>query len=247
MSEKRNPNNLSLLQAALDGADCGLPEFLELYKKIEKESPNRLREWEAKFNSHKYPEDRLTWVKYYNYENSKAVTELNSITGGTLAQALLGLIIQNINQENLVQISLRICGYLLHVSKPTVTKSIKILIDHGYIAAVKTDGINTDGTIYMLNPDIAIVGSANQKVLQSKWLSIFEASQNFDPVNQYSRLSHSKEVIRTTYSTFKDSEGNIITYNSLYAENLKTLEDQRKEENKKRKEENKKAQSSPQD
>lgn len=242
MSEKRNPNNLSLLQAALDGADCGLPEFLELYKKIEKESPTRLKEWEAKFNSHRYPEDRLTWVKHYNYENCRAVAELNSVKGGTTAQALLNILIQSINQENLVQISLRICSYLLHVSKHTTINSVKILQNYGFIAAVKTDTTNKDGTIYMLNPDIAIVGSANQKALQSKWISIFEASQNFDPINQYSRLSHSKESVYTTYNTFKDSEGNIITFNSFYAEDLKALEEQQKQEK-----QNKKAQSSPQD
>lgn len=156
--KKNKQKKTSIMQALEDLKSSGgdieavnkliyqLEENKELQEVVEKIFRNRL-----------YPEKSLTWLKLRGDVEFSRFLSPNAVT-------ILIAMCQNMRQGNLLQISQRKIMAITSISSPkAVVKALDELISVGAIA-VRLKGTSHRSPVYMVNPEIATVGTENKKL-----------------------------------------------------------------------------------
>lgn len=135
-----------------------------------------------------YNNDNITWYRHYFSEIPRSLS--------ANANIILTLMCNVMAQGNLVQLSWQdiIDGTGIR-NKKSIQTAIKDLLDNGCIA-IKCNGDKRNATIYMVNPDIAIIGKPTNLHNQfwelitheefNKWLSIKHD------------ITYSREIVKRT-------------------------------------------------
>lgn len=135
-----------------------------------------------------YNNDNITWYRHYFSEISRILS--------TNANIVLALMCNVMAQGNLVQLSWQniIDGTGIR-NKKSIQTAIKDLQDNGCIA-IKFKGDKRNATVYMINPEIAIVGK-NTSLHNKFWELI-----THDEFNKWSAIKHditySREIVKRT-------------------------------------------------
>lgn len=159
---KKNKKKKTTAEQFIDDLiSSGIPLAIELKKYFE-ENKNKLKEVDERFYSHIYPNKNLKWTKkYINLEIYKIISPSSFL----IFDAISNLI----NKNNLVQISQKeIIEFTECKNKRTVSKSLKELIEKGFIA-IKLKGNTKRNNIYMINPEITTIGKGNQEKLKKEF------------------------------------------------------------------------------
>lgn len=156
--KKNKQKKTSIMQALEDLKSSGgdieavnklihqLEENKELQEVVEKIFRNRL-----------YPEKSLTWLKLRGDVEFSRFLSPNAVT-------ILIAMCQNMRHGNLLQISQRKIMAITSISSPkAVVKALDELISVGAIA-VRLKGTSHRPPVYMVNPEIATIGTENKKL-----------------------------------------------------------------------------------
>lgn len=139
-------------------------ETLELCDKLLarlNDSYSLQKQVDEKFNSHKYNDKNMTFSKLENFRNLKIINNLSAN-----AIKILFLIIQTVSQNNLIEIRISTFMDVLNMSKPTLNKCLLELVESGAISKIQNRN-KSQGTIYMLNPQIALSGCYTRRYFRS--------------------------------------------------------------------------------
>lgn len=159
-NNEKNPNCLAVKQMALDMLWGDFPSDLQLKDLPEyiESHLSQAKKVDEKFNSHQYPDDKLVFSK-----KNETIPLASLLTVYELS--IIELMMELSGVENLVELSIQdIMNYSGVHNKNTITKSLKRLIDDGFIA-IMFNRNKTHGTVYMLNPNINTIGRVNKNLL----------------------------------------------------------------------------------
>lgn len=135
-----------------------------------------------------YNNDNITWYRHYFSEIPRLLS--------ANANIILTLMCNVMAQGNLVQLSWQniIDGTSIK-SKKSIQTAIKELLNNGCIA-IKFQGDKRNATVYMVNPDIAIVGKTAN--LHNQFWELI----NQDEFNKWYSIKHditySREIVKRT-------------------------------------------------
>lgn len=153
-----NENHSSVVQALLDmkSVGCSIPEIECLLKELQSD-PAKQKKADKLFKSHLYPQKSINWIKYYND------IELERYISGYALQIFMAMA-KNMRTLNLIQVSHNDLVIMTGLDKRTISKFLKELIAKGCIA-IKIPGNRTRASVYMINPQLATVGTGDKKQL----------------------------------------------------------------------------------
>lgn len=160
---KPNKDNSSIRQALLDLKSAGgdADAIAILINQIDN-NKQLLEDAEALFNSHQHPEHSLKWCKLQGDIEFSRFLSANAII-------ILVAMCQNMNHWNLIQISQRTIMEITALkSLKSVGPALQELIDTGCIT-IQIDGTTRRATVYMVNPEIAVVGSKIPNFKDTFW------------------------------------------------------------------------------
>lgn len=148
-----NPNNPTCspcLQALLDLQAVGIitkEQIAELTK-----DADRFAEADALFNKHQYPDSRTSFVQV----NRDVEQPFESYLSAN-AVKIISVMLRNMRKGNLIELGIAECMLATGLAKATAIKALKELVTAGCIA-VKFKRSKTHGTVYMVNPNLGVVG-----------------------------------------------------------------------------------------
>lgn len=160
---KPNKNNSSIMQALLDlKASGGDANSIAILTQQLENNNTILEDADRLFDKHQHPEYVLTWCKLYGNVEFSRFLSVNAL-------AVLIAMCQNMNHWNSLQISYRdIVNITALNSLKSVKPALQELIEKGCIA-VQVPGTTKRPTVYMVNPEIATVGSGIPKLKDIFW------------------------------------------------------------------------------
>ena len=183
-----------------DLISSGIPLGNEL-KKYFKENKEKLKEVDKKFYSHIYPNKNLKWSKHYIKIELHKNIKANSFM-------IFNAISNLINKNNLVKISKKEIIEITNIKDlKTISKSINELIEKGFIT-VKLKGNKQRNTIYMINPELIIIGTGNQNKLKKEFWELTGSKYKLDILNEPSK-------IHNNWLNMIENENYIIGYDKI--------------------------------
>lgn len=163
LQRSNNPNNPScspIIQCLLDMQQVGFPlEPIEQLLESINNNNNKLQKAEQIFKEHQYPDNRTTF-----FQGNRDIELTCFLSSNELK--ILYLMIQVMRKGNLVELSISDIKEYLNIADKTATKALNELKNKGCIA-VQFNRNKTRGTVYMINPTIAIVGNVKKNDLQA--------------------------------------------------------------------------------
>lgn len=155
-SNPHNPDCSSCLQALLELRRAGFRDLItpELLEAIGADKA-KLRKADTEFNAQQHPDSRTSFAQLgrdaiYSHKLSSS------------AMHVLCVLVQNMRKGNLLELSLADCMTATNLSKNTANKALQELQEKGCIAK-QFERSKTHGTVYMVNPEIAVTGK-NRRV-----------------------------------------------------------------------------------
>lgn len=168
-----NPSGSSVLQMLLDcQANGGWPaEALKQMLDAANADPKLCMATDKLFDTHRYPDNSIFWTKH------RRDNELQRILSPE-EKLILDTFEQYMNQSNLLQISSRMLVKCTGLNDRTVRKCLDLLIEKGCLA-VHTNGPSNKAKIYMLNPEIATVGTPTSWVTETNFWKLTGSTYDF--------------------------------------------------------------------
>jgi hypothetical protein len=106
---------------------------------------------EQKLESEKKREKQSPYSNWYQFNKDHTKEMIWLVTNHPKAQAILLFLLDQMDAYNAVMCSYQVFQDALGISKQTITRSIKILKDYGFIAIYKSGTSN----VYVINDDLA--------------------------------------------------------------------------------------------
>lgn len=217
MKNKINAKKTSIMQALEDlKRSGGNKEAVNILIQQLKEDGELEKIVEKRFRERLYPDKSLTWSKLQCDIEFTRFLSPNAVT-------ILTMMCQNMRHGNLLQISQRKISEITSVTSPkAVVKALNELIACGCIA-VRIEGNTRRAPVYMVNPEIATIGTENKKLGFVFWhfadKSETEGEGYRNPKDEWKKLTAAR-----TYSQGNDKqeEGTrIVFFNKINEPNLK--------------------------
>lgn len=212
---EKNPYCLAVKQMALDML-VDFPPDLQL-KDLPEYIDSHLSEAmkvEERFNNHQYPEDTLVFSK-----KNETIPLAYLLTVYELSIIELMMELSGVN--NLVELSIQdIMDYSGVHNRSTITKSLKRLVDDGFIA-VMFNRNKTHGTVYMLNPNINTIGKVNKSLLINTFWKLTGTTKGIksEPQKRWMELMD-KEIYSKGYDR-QEYNGKKYRFNKANEPNIK--------------------------
>lgn len=208
MTKKQpNPQYSPVVQALLDLQAVGV-DTDALLRQIQNDKPT-LKKADDLYDSHQYPNRVLKYAQISNYNETRALTSILKLKGGSSALDVFILATRIIGQELTFQLSTNGIADITGMSKKTVLNSIKLLKKYGFIATVK-DAISKQAAVYMINPALVNVG-------KPKSCNTFNALAGDIALARLRRLNDTDDNYRIANISYKDQSGKICRCNTLIA------------------------------
>lgn len=157
-----NPNNPTCstsVQILLDLQRAGFPlQQIEELLEFANDNNDKLQKADKIFNEHQYPDNNITFFQGNRDLQITCFLSANEMK-------ILYLMMQNMRKGNLVELSIADIKTYIDISDKTATKALNDLKDKGCIA-VQFSRSKTRGTVFMVNPDIAVTGKVKKGELQ---------------------------------------------------------------------------------
>lgn len=198
---KKNKSKKTTTEQFIDDLiSSGVPLGNEL-KKYFKKNKNKLKEVDERFYRHIYPQKNLKWTK--NYINLEIYKIINS-NSFLIFSAISSLI----NKNNLIQISQKEIIELTECkNKRTISKCLKELIEKGFIV-IKLKGNTKRNNIYMINPELTIIGTGNQEKLKKEFWKLTGSIYELGILKEPSK-------IHNFWIDLKENQSYIIGYDKI--------------------------------
>lgn len=170
---------------------------------------------DRKFNSHRYPADKITFTRLSTLDQVPGITQLSD----TAARVLL-LLCQSMGQSCCVRGTTRSLADSWGLERSKLQRGLRELIDYGYIAQIKQGKGRGTVSVYMVNPRIAQQGSINPSQ-QSAYNDLCpELKQKLDLPNNET-IDIGRETIVTSKFTLSPQDELDTTQDKLYASTVK--------------------------
>lgn len=210
---KQNPNNSSVIQCLLDiekaaktSDNSSAPYIqkaaMDLRKMLTKDI---IAESDKIYNAHRHNSSKITFAKMANFKTNQAISRLSD-----RACKILMYGIQIMSRDNCFLIYQDNLTKTLNMSIKTVNRGIKELVENGCMTKICTlQRKKPSGTVYMINPEIASIGSHNNIDFYEK-MTPDEQLDNFD-VTSYCAYDVIHATIPLANRTISFNYENIVT------------------------------------
>lgn len=206
MTNTRNPNNNSYLQALLDLKDCGGYGDMTLDRIIAKISGDKTlqKDLQAKWNSHAYPEKDMV---YAQASITQAFMQLSPRACKVLL--LLGCYC---SQSTLIKVSYPVLETITGIKRTELRRATQELEDVGLIR-IHTKPARHEPPIYSVDP--AAINKGVRRVSKEKEYMAELVQGGFPKVRYWRDAFDPDLVIKCDSIRTKDADGSPIHYNAL--------------------------------
>lgn len=166
----QNPNkeHSSVKQALLDlKASGGDAECIDFLINQIGTNPEIRGNADKLFKSHLYPDKTLNWFKLHNDIEFTRFLSPNALM-------ILIAMCQNMRHGNLIQVNYKDLLTITHISSPKAIKPALQELENCGCITVRIKGTTRRSTVYMVNPEIATVGTNSSGLAYIYWKYVSE-------------------------------------------------------------------------
>lgn len=220
---KPNKENSAIKQALLDLKKAGgTAECIDiLIRQIEQDN-DLLKNADELFKSHRYPDSSLDWFKLHSDIEFARFLSTNALM-------VLIAMCQNMNHGNLLQVSYRDLAAITHITSLKAIRPALQELENCGCVTVRINGTTRRSTVYMINPEIATVGTETKGLTYIFWKIVREnciaAGKDREDDTDYGEPQKNKEINWNEYpeSSIRDTWES-LTKERTYSKGLDRLE-----------------------
>jgi len=166
--QKPNKENSGIKQALLDLKKAGgFTDCIDsLLKQIELDN-DMLKSADELFRSHRYPDSSLDWFKLHSDIEFTRFLSPNALM-------ILIVMCQNMRHGNLLQASYRDLSAITHITSLKAIRPALCELENCGCVTVRIRGTTRRSTVYMINPEIATVGTDTKGLTYIFWKIVRE-------------------------------------------------------------------------